>query len=53
MYDGDPGSPFDYIVEDDGDVFSLKYAEAPIGSLPSDAYFEYRSDEGSWTNKVW
>ena len=53
MYDGDTGRPFDYAIEDDGDVFSLKYTEAPIGSLPSDAYFEYRSDEGSWNNKVW
>ncbi len=26
----------------------LKYIEAPFGSLPSDSYFEYRSDKGSW-----
>lgn len=53
MYDGDTGRPFDYAVENDGGVFSLKYNEAPIGSLPSDAYFDYRSDEGSWVNKIW
>lgn len=53
MYDGDPGKPFDYSVENNGSVFSLKYNEASMGTLPSDGYFEYRSDSGSWDNKLW
>jgi len=53
MYNGDTGRPFDYNVEDDGRIFRLRYTEAPIGSLPSDSYFEYRSDKGSWTQNYW
>jgi len=53
MQDGDAGRPFDYNIEDKGRVFILKYNEAPIGSLPSDSYFEYRSDKGSWVQKFW
>jgi len=53
MLDGDTGRPFDYNIEDEGHVFILKYNEAPMGSLPSDSYFEYRSDKGSWSQKFW
>ncbi len=53
MYDEDTGRPFAYNIEDDGRIFSLKYTEAPFGSLPSDSYFEYRSDKGSWTQNYW
>lgn len=53
MYEGDTGRPFDYSIEDDGRIFKLRYTEAPIGSLPSDSYFEYKSDSGSWTQNYW
>ena len=53
MHDGDTGRSFDYDVEDDGRIFRLRYNEAPIGSLPSDSYFEYKSDKGSWTQNYW
>lgn len=53
MLDGDTGRPFDYNIEAKGRVFILKYNEAPMGSLPSDSYFEYRSDKGAWAQKFW
>ena len=53
MYKGDTGRPFEYNVEDNGRIFRLRYTEAPIGALPSDSYFEYKSDNGSWTQIHW
>ena len=53
MYEGDTGKPFKYFTEDNRRIFGLRYTEAPVGSLPSDSYFEYRSDTGSWTQNNW
>jgi len=53
LHDKDTGRPFVYNIEGDGRIFILRYTEAPIGALPSDSYFEYRSDKGSWVQNYW
>jgi hypothetical protein len=46
-------SGFHYTALEDGKDYLLSYPEAAIGTLPSDAEFEYRASAGVWEHRVY